>query len=208
MFQTLRRLLQRKTVQFQPEDALEETMLRAYQDENRLVDFFRTLGYADLYVPQPGPAPKQELIVVVAEESRVEVPLIQREGRTYVPVFSSVQQMTRFVPEGAAYLRNKCRDLVAHWNNQHWMLLNPGGLVGRELSPTEIAALPESVARVDSKSYPAGTKVIVGSPATEPVRLLKALSQFCEAEPAIVSAYHAQTHWLLPSEVPHITIGF
>ncbi len=130
---------------FRPENELEAAMQAAARDEHRAGDFYRSLYASELYVPSPGPAPPSDRWARAGEGEEIELPVVtDRDGRSYVPVFTSMTQLLKYVPEGAGYMRMKGQALVSIWPEDCWMALNPKGDLGVALPPEQVRALPHS----------------------------------------------------------------
>lgn len=168
-----------------PENELEEAMLAASRGQRDQASFLAALGGAELLLPKaqgvdtgslPGPS------------ETLELPLFERDGRHYVPAFTSLRQLRLALPGGGGYYALPARALAESWAPEHWLAINPGGELGLPLSPREVAAL-SSRPGVEPVPLGLGTKVVLGDPAQEPTLLLQALSELARRHPQVEAAY-------------------
>ena len=189
------------------ENNLEAAMQRDSQGRGSRSDVFRAFREADLLIPIPD-SPHQRVqgeVVVLRPGDNVALPVMVDNGRRYVPVFSSMTQMYRFVPRGTPYSVIKGSNLAAVWSDEDWMLLNPRGDIGTELSPRDVKSI---VAAVQARpiDYSPETTVAVGEPQTTPAGLLDAIAAYARSIPKVRAAYRAILK--APGEVPQLVIGF
>jgi hypothetical protein len=104
-----------------------------------------------------------------------------------IPVFSSMVQLLRYVPEGTAYLRARGRDLASLWPEDAWMALNPRGDLGTMLTPEQVRGLGGTIRPPEAGQ--AG--VVVGEPEEEPRALLEVIELYCRRTPEVRAAYRA-----------------
>lgn len=146
------------TRHFDPDNPLEEAMLAALVDPDRMDAFLEALAEADLLLPvqdQPrgrDPAPK----------GRVRFPVVEIEGKVGVAAYTSPTRIIRGRPEVTATLRLPGRRLAAMWDTDHSLLLNPGAELGIELpahTVLSLARLPGRAASIGprTKSRQEGT---------------------------------------------------
>jgi hypothetical protein len=166
---------------FRPANPLEDALaasVRAGSPEALLP----VLAGSDVFLPAPE-APEREVERVARPGDELPVPFLEHEGRRYVPVFTSSEQLLRFAPAGGPYLRLPGRALAALCPPGCPVVVNPGGELGCVLEPEDVARLAEAPAADDS--------LAVGEPQEEPVELLAALRGFGERTPGVEALYRA-----------------
>jgi hypothetical protein len=167
---------------FRPENELEEALLVAVRDGDR-AGLLAALAVGELYLPAAGRP--QEGAVPVESGDELELPFLEHQNERYVPAFTSVTELLRFLPAGTAYLRIEGRLLASAWPAGSSLALNPGGRLGVVIPAADVARLRTPSLR------PPEPWLVVGEPAEEPVELLSAIRAFAEAEPAVRAAYRA-----------------
>jgi hypothetical protein len=167
---------------FRSENALEDALLAAYENDD-VDQLLRTLAVADVYLPAAGPGPEEEALVTARAGEDLPLPVIELEGTSFVPVFTSVTQFSRFRPEGGGYMRLRGRALAGITPSGVGVAINPGGDLGLPLTSEQVARL----AGVEPAN--AETEFLVGEPREEPVELLEAIRAFAEGRPEVRAAY-------------------
>lgn len=191
---------------FEPANDLERAMLEASTDESRYEAFLRALAEGELFIPQEGgDEPGRREVGEDGEE--ISLPLVEHEGRTYVPVFTSLEQFRLGAPESMAFLRLRTDGLVEGWPQEHGMAINPGGTIGIALESDDVRGLAEPAETPATARLAAGTQVMLGEPAEEPDALLEAVAGACRAEGSVRSAYRALMAPEGSEEDPQIVIG-
>ena len=181
-------------------------MLAARDDPAREREFFQALFDAEVLIPVPGPPPANDRLMSAPPGSEIDLPVLEGQDRSFVPVFSSMRQLLMFVPKGTGYMQIAMSSLVDLWPDDVWMALNLKGDIGTALSPMQVKGLPTPVRRpVDTATK--DRDFVVGRPKEEPVELLSTLSRFAERTPDIVALYRALLLAKGEDEHPRIVIG-
>lgn len=155
-------------------------MAAARNDPSAEAAFRETLLRSEVLVPQDGPPPAVDQLVTAPEGSEIELPVLQGGDRSFVPVFTSMEQLLKFVPAGTGYIQLEMSALVRMWPPDCWMAINPKGDLGTALSPKQVEALS------GDSGY------LLGEPAEEPEALLQTVRLFAERTPEIRACYRAQ----------------
>jgi SseB protein N-terminal domain/SseB protein C-terminal domain len=169
---------------FRPENALEDALLAARENDD-LGQLLGTLAVADVYVPTADPGPAEEQHVRARPGEELPLPVIELDDGTFVPVFTSPTQLTRFRPEGGGYVRLRGRALSAITPSDLGVAVNPGGDLGLTLSPEQVATLATAEPNVSEAEF------LIGEPREEPTRLLEAIARVAERRPEVTAAYRA-----------------
>jgi type III secretion system (T3SS) SseB-like protein len=169
---------------FRPENALEDALLAA-RETGDLDHLLVTLALADVFIPSAEPGPDEETRVTAQAGEQLAMPVIELDGASYVPVFTSVTQLGRFRPEGGGYLRLHGRALSAVTPDDVGVAVNPGGDLGLALTPEQLAALATAEPGDSEADF------LIGEPREEPTALLEAIARFTEERPEVRAAYRA-----------------
>lgn len=111
--------------------------------------------------------------------------MLERDGRRYVPVFTSPIHLLRFAPDGGPYLRLPGWVLGSLCPENAAVVVNPGGELG-------CVVAPEDVARLADAHPPELAEPSISEPAEQPVELLSALRALAERTPQIEALYLAE----------------
>jgi hypothetical protein len=82
-----------------------------------------------------------------APEGSLTLPVIEQEGRQFVPVFTSQAAMTAAAPDVSESVTMPSTQLVAGWPTEElWMAVNPGSASAVALPPDVVRSLPSFTA--------------------------------------------------------------
>ena len=167
-----------------PENALEDALLAA-REQDDVARLLGALATSDVYVPAEGTGPDEETAVTAGPADRLPVPVIELDGRSVVPVFTSLAQLGRFRPEGGGYVRFEGRALSAVTPADIGVAVNPGGDLGLTLTPEQVAALGAAEADESEPDF------LIGEPREEPLRLLEAMRGLARTREDVRAVYRA-----------------
>lgn len=194
----------------EPQNDVEKALVAAAGDNAAYADFLRALAGSEILIPQPqlkDVAPERRTI---EEGDELTLPLVEHEGKTYVPVFTSIEQFRLGVSdEGMAFIRLPASGLLGEWPEEHGMAVNPGGDVGIALDPATVRNLdnPSPADSPARRPLTAGSKVVLGHPSQEPRPLLDAIAGECRSHGGVRAAYRAMMAAEGEEETPQIVIG-
>jgi hypothetical protein len=157
---------------FRAENELEQALAAAFAAGNRDA-LLAAVAEHQLYVPTKGPA---------AEGERLELAALERDGRHYVPAFSSLGRLERSAPEGGGYVALTGKALASVWPKGFRLALNPGEAPGTVLDEEEIQ-------RLEVAAEPSEDGFAFGEPAVETPGLLEAIRRFAATRPEITAAH-------------------
>jgi hypothetical protein len=106
---------------------------------------------------------------------------IDREGETYLLLFSSPERLAGFDPAGGDYVRLPARELAASAPPGLRAVVDPGAELGLVLDADELQALA-------ALPPPGEARLLVGAPAEPPPELLDALGELVAREPLLRAA--------------------
>jgi hypothetical protein len=183
----------------EPANPLEEALLAASRGGDA-GEFLDALRDHEVLVPYEDPPAEERPL---EEGDEVALPLIEREGARYVPVFTSPEQMAIGAPNIPRALRLTGLSLARVWPAGVGMAINPGAELG--------VALPEDTVRgllggVDER-IPAGTTLKIGAPTHEPETAWQALRAWAAGRPEVLAAHRAVVIAEGPDERAHLMVG-
>ncbi len=98
----------------------------------------RAVANSDVVVPQADVPAGEE-----APEGSLSLPVIEQDGTSYVPVFTSEATMNAAAPELEDAVAVSAAELGANWpSDDLWLAVNPGTEDGLTLPPDAVRSLP------------------------------------------------------------------
>ena len=100
----------------------------------------RAVAQSEIVVPQtPESAPPPGEI----ESGEILLPVIEQDGTSYVPVFTSERTMNEAAPDIEDAVAVEAADLAANWPPEElWLAVNPGTDEAVTLPPDAVRSLP------------------------------------------------------------------
>lgn len=192
---------------FEPVNDLERSLVKAATDLAARPQFIRDLLEADIFVVNSG----SDLNVkdnVAQAGSKLMIQPVEINGRTSLPIFTSLQRLQEFIRTETKYLQFKGRDFF-EMTRGAFVFLNPGVPYGKEFFPQEIAQMLDGSIFKPSQTYTAQkeTQVLIGQPAVYPTKLVKALSDYFATKKQVNRAYLVQFFNPEADDKPHLLIG-
>ncbi len=163
---------------FAPANPLEEVLEAASKGDAEPVAFLDALRDSSIIVPceQTGTA------------DEVEFPIIEHQGRQYVPLYTSEAQAKKGAPEQDGWLKLTGADLAKMITDaETGLAVNAGGDLGVAIPPDAVQALRG----VAQERFPAGSRVRVGLPAEDPPELREAITSWASGRPEVRAVHHA-----------------
>jgi hypothetical protein len=189
---------------FEPENPLEEALMRASRNAMSRREFERLLLESDLIVI--GRIEGRDTVPngsALAPDEKLQIASTERDGKRYIPVFSSMTRLKDYLKKDAGYVALKGRALF-EMTRGSTLLLNLGADFGRELLPEEIGTIlghETAVPIVTDQPL----EVLVAQPAVYPQALVDALKRSFAARPEVLAAYLVQIGF--PGRPPYTLIG-
>ena len=98
----------------------------------------RAVAGSDVVVPQAVAAEREDI-----EQGSISLPVIEQDGTSYVPVFTSERTMSEAAPDIEDAVTVAASDLAANWPSEDlWLAVNPGTEDGLTLPPDAVRSLP------------------------------------------------------------------
>jgi hypothetical protein len=99
----------------------------------------RAVAASDVVVPQTGAVNGEG----AAPDGSISLPVIEQDGTSYVPVFTSESTMASAAPDIEDAVSVSAAELGANWpSDELWMAVNPGTEDGLTLPPDAVRSLP------------------------------------------------------------------
>ena len=97
----------------------------------------RAVALSEVVVPQAGEGLDEDL-----PEGSLNLPVIEQDGTSYVPVFTSEAAMSVAAPDVADAVTVSAAELGANWPSEDlWLAVNPGSEQGVTLPPDAVRSL-------------------------------------------------------------------
>jgi SseB protein N-terminal domain len=98
----------------------------------------RAIATTEVVVPQTGRAGEGAL-----PDGSISLPVIEQDGTSYVPVFTSETVMAAAAPDIDDAVSVNAAQLAANWpSDDLWLAMNPGTEEGLTLPPDAVRSLP------------------------------------------------------------------
>jgi hypothetical protein len=195
---------------FEPQNALEASLMKAAGDPAHRPQFCRDLLESQIYLIQPIPAESESDPdrVRVSQGESIQIGLMEKDGRPYLPIFTSLPRLQAMLSEPAGYIALSAKVFLEMTAGAD-LMLNPGSDYGKEITAAEAASLLDGSIWQPTESFVARkeTSVMLGQPARYPDALAEALTRFFRTRPQVQRAWLA--HYFNPEqdERPHTLIG-
>lgn len=98
----------------------------------------RAVASSDVVVPQAAASGGEK-----APDGSISLPVIEQDGTSYVPVFTSEAAMHEAAPDIEDAISVSASELGANWPSEDlWLAVNPGTEDGLTLPPDAVRSLP------------------------------------------------------------------
>ncbi|QIX60043.1 hypothetical protein HER32_02095 [Hymenobacter sp. BT18] len=192
---------------FEPQNALEEALMRAANEPQfRPIFYQELLGHELIILPLPSEGRDSGEITI---EPGSEVKL-QMLNDNKLPVFSSLERVFEggIVPEGVPYLRMRGFDFFNMVRGAE-CVLNPFSPVGKLLTNQELEDLLSGTLNEEGpQGLAPDTRVQLSQPAEYPTALAESIRKFSMAQPLVQAVYLAQMQVEGTPEPSRLLLGF
>ena len=177
---------------FIPENALEERLVAATTDPAARPDFYRELVRSKLFIINEGAIPPREETRLTTEGERLAIRPVELDGRTYLPVFSSLTRLRAVLDREVGYLALDALTFFEITRGAD-LVLNYGSQYGKALLADEVASIVDGSIFEPAARIRVGqeTEVLIGHPAEPPVALMDVLRRVFSRHPAVRHAFVA-----------------
>ncbi|MBA2769637.1 MAG: SseB family protein [Sporichthyaceae bacterium] len=98
----------------------------------------RAVAGSDVVVPQVSTQAEED-----TAEGSIDLPVIEQDGTSYVPVFTSEATMAEAAPDVEDAVSVSAAELGANWPSEDlWLAVNPGTEDGLSLPPEAVRSMP------------------------------------------------------------------
>lgn len=194
---------------FEPQNRLEESLVKATTDPAHRPQFYRDFVESDVFIiQQRQDVPDTDEMTMLKEGTGLEIQSIEYRGKPYIPIFSSLPRLQAVLTEEAGYLAMNALAFLELTQGAD-LLLNPGSEYGKELLAQEVALILDGSIGKPSQRYVAkqDTQVLIGQPKNYPTELVDALTRLFKGKKEVKRAWVA--HFFNPQEdeKPHTLVG-
>ena len=124
-----------------PDGQQTEAVIAAGMAAGDTESVMRAVATAEIVVPQAGGAEPGSV-----PDGSISLPVIEQDGTSYVPVFTSESTMATAAPDIEDAVSVKAAELAANWpDDELWLAVNPGTEDGLTLPPDAVRSLPAYV---------------------------------------------------------------
>ena len=193
---------------FEPENELEESLLKAADEPAYRPAFYQTLVSSDIFVIQHDSIPEQEGEVTLEAGKQLQIQNIELDGKPHIPIFTSLTKLQAVLQEEAGYLAINALEFFKIINGSE-LVLNPGSEYGKQFTKEEISNIINGSFFKPTSTYKAEkeTKILIGQPSNYPNEPVKELKKYYKTKKEVVSAYLVHFHNPETGDPPHTLIG-
>ncbi|MGH3326959.1 MAG: SseB family protein [Streptomycetales bacterium] len=124
------------------QQAVETELARAMEAGDQ-ESALRIVANAAVVVPQAAATP-DDASPDAAAPGAVTLPVLEQEGRQYVPVFMTTERMSEAAPDVEESITLPVSQLAASWpDDELWLAVNPGVESGVTIPPDIVRTLPQ-----------------------------------------------------------------
>jgi hypothetical protein len=194
---------------FEPENDLERSLMKAAKDVAHRPQFYRDFLSSDVFILQERSAANRTPTHRTLDAGeQVGIQTWDNNGRTVIPLFSSLRRLHAFIADDSGYLAMNAKAFLEMTKGAD-MMLNPKADFGKEFSASEVASMLDGSIWKPNDTWVAEkeTKVMIGQPANYPHDLVAALSRYFKTTPQVRRAFLA--HFFNPERdsKPHTLIA-
>lgn len=193
---------------FDPQNTLEKSLVHAASDPAHRPQFYKDLVESDFFIVQEGPPPETSGRKTLSEGTSLQLRNIEWEGRSYIPVFTSLPRLQATIQAEVGYLALNALEFMKITQGAE-LLLNPGSDYGKAFTKEEIASIVDGSIWKPTEQYIAKkeTQVMIGQPSNYPTMLADSLTRYFKKTKQVKKAYLA--HFFNPDndEKPHTLVA-
>lgn len=182
---------------------LDKALIAARQDRTKANDFYTLFLNTDIYIPTHDPPEKSTDRRLEDGEKFWPVEL-EREGKTYGPIFDTLERLQAWAKRPIGYVRLPAHVLLRSMDLRLHLVLNLGTEYFKEFGSEEVKELKEMIAR--EQKVPAGTQILVGTPAKIPDGLEEAVRACLSRNKEVKAGYLGQVMIVREGEKPHLVL--
>ena len=191
---------------FEPENVLEQWLMAAADHPSSRPRFYEELAKSAIFVITQSPVETENGIIEA--DTSIAIKNVVLDGKTYIPIFTSVRRLNQFINEPESYIGMNSLDFFNLTKGAD-VMLNPGSDYGKSFSVSEIASILDGSLGHPREMYTVEkeTTVQIDVPANPPTELLSELSKLFRTLKEVRSAYNALIDNPEDGLDPHTLIG-
>ncbi len=193
---------------FRPLNTLEEYLILGANDVLRSPDFYKELMNSYIYLL--GKFRKEHNgsgYFIAKEGEKIEIRLLEVQGKMMIPIFSSLQRLREFIKEEEKYLFIGFKELIENAADVD-VIMNPSSQYGKIFTVDEIKnILSGNYFSHKSVTFSEETRVMLGQPSKYPQKLVDSLVTYFKSNEKVISSYLAHIYIPSSNEPPHNIIG-
>src|SRR5215218_827376 len=125
---------------FEPENDLERSLMRASSDPAHRPQFYDDFAASRIFVINHGEPLAGEGETTLQEDRSLRLQAIERDGKSYLPIFSSLPRLQVALQGPASYLALDALEFLKITRGAD-LVLNPGSDYGKEFTAAEIESI-------------------------------------------------------------------
>jgi hypothetical protein len=187
---------------------LDNALQNAKSDQSQAAAFYNLFLSTDLYIPVNDSSQHNNIERRASENETFSPIIIVREGIKYMPVFDSKARLQDWAKREVNFIRLPAHGLLQNLDSAIHLVLNLGTPYFKDFVSDEVKMLQEMVrsTKAQTQKVPAGTQVLIGTPAKLPAGLEQALLTCLKKNREVKVAYLGQIMLVGRDEKPHLIL--
>jgi len=194
---------------FLPENRLETLLMQAAIDVKARSDFYKEFLSSDLFILGEISSSTVDTEYKLHEGDKVHIREMTFDGKSAIPVFSSLRRLRESITASANYVRLNGRSLIELVGVSKDVILNPGLAYGKQFLPNELKSMLDGSAlhsQIQEIHIKENQQIIIGQPKEYPQELIDKLISLFGNRSNVERAYLAW-YAMSQAEEPHYLIA-
>lgn len=193
---------------FKPLNTLEEYLILEANDVLKRPELYKELMNSYIYLLGKFNDKHNGSGYYIAKEGeKIEIRLLEVQGKMMIPIFSSLQRLSEFIKEEEKYLFIGFKELVDNVTDMD-VIMNPSSQYSKMFTVDEIKnILSANYYSHKSVNFKEETKIMLGHPSKYPQKLVDSLVTYFKGNKKVISSYLAYIYIPSSNEPPHNIIG-
>ena len=186
---------------------LDKALQAAQSDNSKVNDFYNLFLATDIYVPTHDSSKVESGPRRTKEGETLSLVIFKDKDTDFLPIFDTLERLQAWAGHELTYVRMPAQALLQSIDSSLHLALNVGTDHFKEFVSDEVKGLQDSVrAAGTQQSVPAGTEVLVGTPAKIPSGLEAALTRCLNRNKEIKAGYLGQVMYARQGEKLHLIL--
>ncbi|MCP4139896.1 MAG: hypothetical protein GY755_06340 [Chloroflexi bacterium] len=193
---------------FQPQNKFEKSLVKATQSPAHRPQFYKDFVEATIFVIEYSQLPTKSAKITLEKGRVLQLQHVEFNGKSYIPIFSSVSQLQAFIKSEVGYLGMKVLDFLEIIKGAE-LFLNPGADYSKEFTKEEIENILNGSIWKPSEHFVVkqDTQILIGQPKNYPTQLVEELIKLFQKDKNVERAYIAHYHNPEENDPPHTLVG-